>query len=91
MRDVFRPNSELNPLATRIYDAIGKVQDNRKSDPNWIENEIISMWEITNRERAILGKGPVSLEKVKLAESICRGHIDYTMKCAFAFQDLVKK
>lgn len=84
---MFRPRRAI-PQA--IYDRLDKEQARRKDNPNWIEDEILALWEETNRQRAMLGKGPIALEKVKDAESMAMGHIDYTAKCAYYCAELVE-
>jgi hypothetical protein len=89
-RDIFRPSEHARPIACRIYDHMQKFC-NRKADPNWIENELFELWKVTNYERSILGKGPVSLERIKSMERMAQGHIDYASKCALYCDDIVQE
>lgn len=89
--DIFRPSEHVRPIARKIYDNFVKEQSKRKFNKNWIEDELQFLWKETCNQRALVGKGPVSFEKIKSAELCAAGHIDYTTKCALYCDDLVNE
>jgi len=74
--------------ATRIQEAFEKEAANNPRD---FEKEVLAVWRATNEERARLGKGPISLDEVRLVDRCSQGHVDYSMKLAFGCEWLVLK
>lgn len=58
-------------------------------DSGWIVFERERMHEEVNRLRAQLGKGPVSLDRIKRTEQTSMGHVDYQHKLCLGCRDLV--
>jgi hypothetical protein len=58
-------------------------------DSGWIIFERERMHEEVNRLRAQSGKGPVSLDKIKMAERSAMGHVDYQHKFVLGCRDAV--
>ena len=79
--------------AARIQKALYKEAENRKDRhySEWIPAELAVMHNVTNLERAKLGKKPIGIEKIEAVESMARGHIDYSLKFALYCEDLVNE
>lgn len=87
-QDIFQPR---RPVPRAIYDALQKAQEGRNRNPNWQQDELAEIWRETNHQRALLGKGPVSIKDVEAKERHAVGHIDYAMKVAYYCEELVNQ
>ena len=83
-----------------LLETLSKAQEERRqrqqlvrvdgySQPAWILFERETMLDATNRERAILGKDPVSEKDVLRVEKNADGHSDYSYKYALGCAELV--
>jgi len=84
--DIFKVRGDRP--AARIQRAF---DDEAQNKPRNFDEELLAVWRATNEERARLGKGPIPLQRVKVAERMARGHIDYSLKLALYCEDLVRK
>ncbi len=74
--------------AARIQVAFERAAQKRPRD---FDDEVAVVWCTTNKERARIGKGQVSLQAVQDVERMALGHIDYNRKLGFYCEKLVQQ
>jgi hypothetical protein len=79
----------------KVFSAAASERDSRPLD---LEDPDISGWVLHEREvmhaevcrlRAQLGKGPVSIDRIRKVECVATGHVDYQHKFCLYCRDLV--
>lgn len=86
--DIFSP---CRPIAQAIYDAFQSEASHRdgREWPDWERMEMEAVHAEVNRQRALLGKPPVSLESVQRVDAQACGHVDYGARLAYGCEELV--
>lgn len=81
MNDIFTIRSD-GP-EKRIQQAMDAVEDRSE------ESMVPALHAVVTKERALLGKGPVTLDACRTADRMASGHVDYCRKIAYYGRDLV--
>lgn len=88
--------TEVRKRITEVFDKAAKERKKREDwvkDPydndhrtlGWVIFERDKMFDAVTRERAMLGKGPIPMQKLVRVENCAKGHVDYALKfCLYA-------
>jgi len=93
-------HEQLRDTATLLGDRFTKLAAQRgrpgrqeytadRTELRWQRYELLGMLEAVNNERAALGKPPVDLAAIRLADGQACGHVDYARKFPWYCAEIV--
>ena len=81
--------NDILALRDRFLIALGKIQDQRNSNKDWITHERVVMSTLVQEERSKRGLPRLGLKDIEQAENLALGHTDYSRKFCLYCAELV--